>query len=248
MIDENDPGRKSVNDDDSDDEVIIDLTDEVNIQPEDENRVLNLTDDIADEPPEVTKTEDSSYPESDKEVLAFDDGVKALKSIQENLPDLALLDNHMPEMTGLEVCRIIKGDEHTRFIPVVIVTGLDSEQDELYAIEAGADDFISKPFNSVILLTRVRSLMRIKHLHDELENRNKLLGHVLTRYVAKEIADTVLSDPERHLKLGGEIRDVTIFFADLRDFTPFSASHSPTQVVESLNLIFNEFINIIFEY
>jgi class 3 adenylate cyclase len=181
------------------------------------------------------------------EVQAFENGVGALEAIQETMPDLALLDNHMPEMTGLEVCRTIKENERTQFIQVVIVTAMDSEQDELSAIQAGADDFITKPFNSVILLTRVRSLLHIKHLHDELERRNELLKQVLTRYVTQEIADTVLADPERHLQLGGETRDVTVLFADLRDFTPFSASHTAPQVVDSLNLIFNELVEIIFE-
>ena len=118
------------------------------------------------------------------------------------MPDLALLDNHMPEMTGLEVCRTIKGDEHTQFIPVVIVTAMDSQQDELHAIEAGADDFIPKPFNSVILLTRVRSLLRIKRLHDELESRNDLLNQVLTRYVDQEIADTILDGSGAIFEIG----------------------------------------------
>lgn len=181
------------------------------------------------------------------EVQAFENGTSALKAIQETIPDLALLDNHMPGMSGLEVCRIIKEDDCTQYVQIVIVTALDAEQDEINAIESGADDFISKPFNSVILLTRVRSLLHIKHLHDELENRNVLLNQVLTRYVDQEIADIVLADPERNLKLGGETRDVTVLFADLRDFTPFSASHSAPQVVESLNLIFNELVEIIFE-
>lgn len=182
------------------------------------------------------------------EVQAFEDGASVLKAIREVMPDLVLLDNHMPGLTGLEVCRAIKGDERTQYIPVVIVTAMDSQQDELHAIEAGADDFIPKPFNSVILLTRVRSLLRIKRLHDDLERRNDLLNQVLTRYVDQEIADTVLADPERHLKLGGETRDITVLFADLRDFTPFSASHTAPQVVDSLNLIFNELVEIIFDF
>ena len=182
------------------------------------------------------------------EVQAFENGLKALEAIQASMPDIALLDNHMPEMTGLDVCRTVKGDERTQFIPVVIVTAMDSQQDELKAIEAGADDFIPKPFNSVILLTRVRSLLRIKRLHDELERRNALLNQVLTRYVDQEIADVVLSDPEHYLKLGGETREVTILFADLRAFTPFSASHTAPEVVDSLNLIFNQLVEIIFEY
>ena len=181
------------------------------------------------------------------EIQAFEGGAGALDAIQKTLPDLALLDHHMPEMSGLEVCRTIKGDERTQFIPVVIVTAMDSQQDELNAIEAGADDFIPKPFNSVILLTRVRSLLRIKRLHDELERRNVLLNQVLTRYVAQEIADVVLADPEHHLKLGGETREVAILFADLRDFTPFAACHTAPQVVDSLNQIFNELVEIVFE-
>jgi class 3 adenylate cyclase len=182
------------------------------------------------------------------EVQAFEDGVGALKAVQETLPDLVLLDNQMPEMIGLEVCRVIKQDKRTQFIPVIIVTVLGSEQDQLNANEAGADDFIPKPFNSVILLTRVRSLLRIKHLHDQLDRRNQLLSQVLKRYLAHEIADIVLADPERNLRLGGETREVTILFADLRDFSLFSTSHSAPEVVDSLNLIFNELVEIIFKY
>ena len=98
------------------------------------------------------------------EVQSFEDGASALKAIQDTMPDLALLDNICREMSGLEVCRRIKGDDHTQFIPVVIVTAMDAEQDEINAIESGADDFIPKPFNSVILLTRVRSLLRYQTL------------------------------------------------------------------------------------
>ncbi|MCJ7703744.1 MAG: response regulator [Anaerolineales bacterium] len=182
------------------------------------------------------------------EVSSYADGVGALEAIQESLPDMALLDIRMPRMDGLSVCRQVKDNPRTQFIPVIIVTALDAQPEELNAIESGADDFITKPFNPVILLTRVRSLLRLKQLHNELESRNELLRHTFHRYFDSEIADIILTDPERHLKLGGEIRDVTVLFADLRDFTRFSATHPAPQVVEILNLVFNELVEIVFNH
>ncbi len=178
-------------------------------------------------------------------VRACADGIQAWESIQEERPDMVLLDIRMPRMDGLTVCKRLKNDVQTQFIPVIIVTALDAQDEELKAIEAGADDFITKPFSSVILLTRVRSLLRLKRLHDDLESRNALLRQVLNRYVDQEIADTILTDPERHLKLGGETRQVTVLFADLRHFTRFSALHPAPQVVDMLNLIFTELVEIV---
>jgi adenylate cyclase len=178
-------------------------------------------------------------------VRAFSNGALAWQAIQDDIPDLVLLDIRMPEMDGLTVCQHIKSETTTQFIPVVVVTALDSQDDELKAIEIGADDFITKPFSSILLLTRVRSLLRLKQVHDDLESRNKLLNQVLNRYVDQEIADVILTDPERHLKLGGETRQVTVLFADLRDFTQFSASHPAPQVVDTLNLVFQELVEIV---
>jgi adenylate cyclase len=182
------------------------------------------------------------------QVRAFPNGELAWQAVQEQRPDLMLLDVRMPVMDGLSVCRQIKGDSSTQFIPVVIVTALDSQDDELIAIEAGADDFITKPFSSIILLTRVRSLLRLKKLHDDLESRNQLLNQILNRYVDQEISDIILTDPERYLKLGGETRQVSVFFADLRDFTQFSASTPATQVVDTLNLVFKELVEIVLQH
>ncbi len=182
------------------------------------------------------------------QVSAFPDGEEALEAVTHNLPDLALLDIRMPRMDGLTVCRQIKDNPQTQFIPVIIVTALDALSDELNAIESGADDFITKPFNPLILLTRVRSLLRLKKLHDELESRSELLRHTLDRYVDREVAEIILTDPERQLKLGGESRDVTVLFADLRDFVSFSATHPAPKVVEMLNLVFNELVEVIFTY
>jgi adenylate cyclase len=154
----------------------------------------------------------------------------------------------MPNMDGLELCRLLKSTRATRFVPVVIVTALDSEEEKLKAIEAGADDFVSKPYNAVVLLTRVRSLLRIKRLNDEVEARNRLLRQVLNRYVDEDVADVILTDPERHLKLGGELRNVTVMFADIRGFTGYTERHSAAEVIHALNRIFQSLSDSVFKH
>ncbi len=182
------------------------------------------------------------------EVVTASEGEAALGLALENPPDLALVDVQMPRMDGLTLCRQLKGERTTRFVPVVIVTALDSEDEKLKAIEAGADDFVSKPYNSVVLLTRVRSLLRIKKLHDELESRNRLLRQVLNRYVAEDVADTILTDPERYLKLGGEVRPVTVLFADIRGFTAYTEHHSGPEVIKTLNRVFTSLSQVVFAH
>ncbi len=176
------------------------------------------------------------------------DGAQAWEAIESLSADLALLDIQMPHLDGLSLCHRIKTDPRTRLMPVLIVTALDAQDEKLNAIESGADDFITKPFNAEILLTRVRSLLRLKHLHDELENRNRLLHQVLHRYVDREVADTILTDPERYLKLGGETRRVTVLFADLRGFTAFTAAHPAAEVVESVNEVFQALTQVVYDY
>jgi class 3 adenylate cyclase len=182
------------------------------------------------------------------EVVTAADGVAALDLARAAPLDLALLDVQMPRMDGLALCRALKSSPQTRFVPVIIVTALDSEDEKLKALEAGADDFVSKPYNSIVLLTRVRSLLRIKRLHDDLETRNRVLRQVLDRYVAEDVADIILTDPERYLKLGGEARAVTVLFADIRGFTRFTEQHTAPQVVETLNRIFPALSQVVFNF
>lgn len=182
------------------------------------------------------------------EVVTANDGEEALDLALSNPPDLALADIQMPRMDGLSLCRELKAAPATRFVPVVIVTALDSEEEKLKAIEVGADDFVSKPYNAVVLLTRVRSLLRIKQLHDEVESRNQLLRQVLNRYVAEDVAEVILTDPERHLKLGGELREVTVLFADIRGFTRYTEQHSAPEVIAALNSIFQSLSEVVFEH
>ena len=95
-------------------------------------------------------------------------GKEALESLDEINPDLILLDVMMPEIDGFEVCSLIKQDEKTRAIPVIIVTALDEKEHKIKAMEAGADDFLRKPVDRTELIIRVKSLLRIKSYHNEL--------------------------------------------------------------------------------
>ncbi len=105
------------------------------------------------------------------EVIPARDGEEALLMVTDARPDLILLDVMMPKLNGFDVCEKIKSDEATRYIPVIMVTALNDIEDKVRGMEVGADDFISKPFNKLELLTRVKSLLRIKFLHDQLTEK-----------------------------------------------------------------------------
>ena len=107
------------------------------------------------------------------EVLTAGDGSSALQVAQDERPDIILLDVMMPGMDGFETCRRLKADPVTRHIPVVLVTALDGREDKLKGLDAGADDFVTKPIDDVILFARVRSLLRLKSMMDELREREE---------------------------------------------------------------------------
>ena len=107
------------------------------------------------------------------EVIPAYSGAEALSKVQTDPPDLILLDIMMPGINGFEVCRTLKEGEETRFIPVVMVTVLTEVEDRVRALEVGADDFLSKPVDKNELLARVRSLIRVKRLHDQLEQAKR---------------------------------------------------------------------------
>jgi two-component system, sensor histidine kinase and response regulator len=123
---------------------------------------------VDDIPENVELLEAYLVPEKYRVVTAHN-GIEALERAKETPPDIVLLDVMMPQMDGFEVCQILKNDPKTQFIPVVMVTALKERDDKLRGIEAGADDFLTKPIDRVELLTRIRSLIRVKFLHDDLE-------------------------------------------------------------------------------
>jgi len=121
---------------------------------------------VDDEPTNIEIIQ--GYLEKEYDIVSASSGKEALEKISKEKPDVVLLDIMMPELSGYEVCAKLKKDESTRFIPVVIVTALSDIEDKIEAIEAGADDFLTKPINSMELVTRVRSLLRIKYYYEQL--------------------------------------------------------------------------------
>jgi len=123
------------------------------------------------------------------EVIEAKSGQEALQKVRDEKPDLILLDVMMPKMSGYEVCKILKNDPETQFIPIIMVTALTSVEDKIRGIEAGADDFISRPFNKTELMARVKSLLRIKFLQDQLHQRMQELSEARERLQQLAITD-----------------------------------------------------------
>jgi len=181
-------------------------------------------------------------------VSSASSGPEALEMVAAELPDLVLLDIQMPGMNGYEVCRRLPADPSTRFLPVVMVTSSDTEV-RVNAIEAEADDFITKPFDQQELLGRVRSLVRIKQYHDTIESQAaeltelnmNLEGRVaeqveelermsrLRRFLSPTLAELILSQGEEILE--SHRREIAVLFADLRGWTAFSVNTEPEEVM-----------------
>jgi adenylate cyclase len=170
-------------------------------------------------------------------------GTEALEKIARECPDLVLLDVMMPGLSGYEVCRKVREDPATAMLPIVMVTALDPVQERVKGIEAGADDFLTKPINQPEMLARVRSLLRVKELWDRLADLNATLERRveeqvaqlerlsrLKRFFSPALAEAIVSggadDP-----LKSHRRDVTVVFVDLRGFTAFAETAEPEEVM-----------------
>ncbi len=114
------------------------------------------------------------------------DGDEALEKIQARLPDLLLLDLMMPKISGYEILKRLKQDKDTQFIPIIVITALQEQHDKLKAIELGADDFLIKPINKIELLTRIKSLLRMKNLHDDVDTSENILFSLVQALEAKD--------------------------------------------------------------
>lgn len=114
------------------------------------------------------------------------DGVEGLEKVKMVSPDILLVDIHMPRMDGLEVCRQIKNNLGTRIIPVIMLTASSELEKKLEALEAGADDFVNKPYNSLELVTRIKSLLRVKYLNEQLDNAEDVLFAMARAIEAKD--------------------------------------------------------------
>jgi adenylate cyclase len=177
-------------------------------------------------------------------VRCAENGAEALELLHDDPCDVLLLDIVMPELDGVSVLEHVKNDPALQDVPVIMISGVDDTNSVVRCIEIGADDYLSKPFDPVLLRARISAGLTKKRLH-ELE-RERLRG-VFARFVPEHVVDQVLERTDDDLRLGGT-RDIgTVMFTDLRGFTSFSESTPPQRVIDLLNEYFSEMIDAIFE-
>ena len=183
------------------------------------------------------------------EVATAVNGEEAIAKVGTERPDIVLLDVMMPGLSGYAVCERLRASPDTALLPIVLVTSLDPQQERVKGIEAGADDFLSKPINQPELFARVRSLLRVKALQDEVRRQAQTLQQwnvqleqrvaeqvtqlermaELKRFFAPSVADAIVSAADKSI-LAPHRREICYMFADLRGFTGFTDSAEPEEV------------------
>jgi adenylate cyclase len=194
------------------------------------------------------------------ELVMASDGEEALTCARSKLPDLILLDVMMPKMDGFEVCQRLKADKNLPFMPIILVTARADSKDVVRGLEAGGDEYVTKPIDQAALVARVRSALRIKELHDTVhEQSNRLAAQAdelaqwndtlqqrvndqlieiermsrLRRFLSPQIAELVMSSGGEQL-LESHRREITALNCDLRGFTAFSEVAEPEDVLQVL--------------
>jgi adenylate cyclase len=227
----------------------------------DEGRIL-----VVDDLPQNVRLLEAILTSHGYAVVTATSGPQALDRLREERVDLVLLDILMPQMTGYEVCRQIRQEEATAFLPVVMVTA-SGDQEKIISIEAGADDFVAKPFSQPELLARVRSLVRVKRYHDAIERQKAELAawnHELERRVQAQVRDLermsrlrrFLSPPIADLVvetgdesfLDSHRAEIVVVFCDLRGFTAFAETAEPEEVMGVLKEYHDTLGEEIFRY
>lgn len=188
------------------------------------------------------------------EVVTAADGEEGLAAARRLSPDLILLDIMMPRRDGISVVRELKADPVLRSVPVVLVTAKSDTRDVVEGLDAGGDDFLSKPFEHSALLARVRSMLRQKSLHDQVQAladnltslnqslEQKVVAQVaeierinrLRRFLPEQVANLVVASDGAHDPLSSHRREVTVVFCDLRGFTAFAEIAEPEEVMAVL--------------
>ncbi len=187
------------------------------------------------------------------ETLHAVDGEDALTAARQHLPDLILLDVMMPKLDGFEVCRRLRADASLPFMPIILVTAKTDTKDIVTGLDAGGDEYLTKPIDQAALVARVRSILRTKALHDQVQAQSAelatwnqtlearvaaQLGEIermtrLKRFLSPQVAEMIVSSGDESV-LESHRREVTVVFCDLRGFTAFAEAATPEQVMAVL--------------
>jgi adenylate cyclase len=187
------------------------------------------------------------------DIITAHDGKTALETIAQHQPDIVLLDIAMPDMSGIDVCKAARANVASAHIPIILVTALDPKAEMIRGLEAGADDFISKPFNGAELIARVKSLLRVKRLYDQVQAQAKTLHEwnqqlatkvaeqvkqvesfaKLQRFLPESVAQAVLKDDGA--TLASHRREICVVYLDLRGFTAFAERAEPEDIMSALS-------------
>jgi adenylate cyclase len=209
------------------------------------------------------------------EVVTAADGEEALARAREVEPDLVLLDIMMPKLDGISALKQLKQDNALRFVPVILLTARADTADVVAGLEAGGDDYLTKPFDQAALIARVRSMLRIKALHDLVQeqaaklqqqteqlaawNRSleeRVAAQVaeiervgrLRRFLAPQVAEVIASSEASANLLQSHRREVTVVFCDIRGFTGFTEIAEPEEVMAVLREYHQAVGDLIFRY
>ena len=187
-------------------------------------------------------------------VNAAHGGKEAIDTIDKEDYDLVVLDIMMPEVNGIEVLEHIRKTRNVSELPVIMATAKDQSEDIVDAMNTGANDYVTKPIDFPVLVARIQTQLALKYANDEnkrllkqLEDRNEFIKSLFGRFISDDIVEQLLATPNGS-ELGGELRELSILFADIRGFTALSESLSPEQVVSLLNNYLGTMTDIIDSY
>ena len=222
---------------------------------------------IVDDNPANVKVLKTRLTAEGYDVLTAHDGEQGLTAARLEKPDLILLDVMMPKLDGLEVCRRLRSDASFPFTPIILVTAMADSKDVVAGLEAGGDEYLTKPVDHAALVARVRSMLRIKRLHDTVETlaaevkewnaslERRVAEQVhelervgrLRRFFSPQLADLIVNggadDP-----LKSHRREITVVFLDLRGFTAFAEVAEPEDVMGVLGEYYQVTGKLILEY
>ncbi|MAS33148.1 MAG: hypothetical protein CL610_04020 [Anaerolineaceae bacterium] len=202
---------------------------------------------IAEDNPEMRQLARDILMTLGLDIITAYDGPSALNTAQTQHPDLIVLDIDMPGMNGFDVCSILKSNDETAQIPILMLTAQGDVEHKVRGLAAGADDYLSKPYSPRELMARVETRLRAKSESDSLRQKQQILRQTFERYVHSSVVDQMLRTPGE-VKLGGRLQDVSVLFADLEGFTARAEQMDPEALLSVLNSYHNLIVSLILQH